>query len=84
MVTGDAVSDGHGICDAHRAVRRGRAPAPARLDACYFDYFGLNHLGWLREVYSNGEAQLHRLWNDADRLRQVYKVPLFDTVSLKA
>ena len=51
-------------------------------DACYFDYFGLNHLGWLREVYSHGEAQLHRLWSDTDRLRQVYKLPLFDTVSL--
>jgi 6-phospho-beta-glucosidase len=51
--------------------------------ACHFDYFGLNHLGWLREVYSHGEPQLHRLWADAESLRRVYKVPLFDSVSLR-
>jgi 6-phospho-beta-glucosidase len=53
-------------------------------ETCAFDYFGLNHLGWLREVYSGGEPQLHRLWADADRLRRVYRVPLFDSVSLQA
>jgi len=47
-------------------------------ERCDFDYFGLNHLGWLREVYNNGEPQLHRLWNDTERLRAVYKVPLFE------
>jgi len=52
-------------------------------ETCSFDYFGLNHLGWLREVYSNGEPQLHRLWSDTERLLKVYKVPLFDTASLK-
>ena len=51
--------------------------------ACGFDYFGLNHLGWLREVYSHGEPQLHRLWSDAASLRQVYKVPLFDAAALR-
>src|SRR5882724_9912340 len=45
-------------------------------ETCSFDYFGLNHLGWLREVYSNGEPQLHRMWNDSDRLLKVYKMPL--------
>jgi 6-phospho-beta-glucosidase len=53
-------------------------------EICLFDYFGLNHLGWLREVYSNGEPQLHRLWNDEERLRKIYKVPLFDSRSLQA
>ena len=52
-------------------------------ERCYFDYFGLNHLGWLREVYSDGEPQLHRLWRDEALLRGVYKVPLFDPVSLR-
>jgi 6-phospho-beta-glucosidase len=51
-------------------------------ERCVFDYFGLNHLGWLREVYSGGEPQLHRLWQDAASLRKVYKVPLFDSASL--
>jgi 6-phospho-beta-glucosidase len=50
---------------------------------CHFDYFGLNHLGWLREVYSGGQPQLHRLWRDADALRSIYRVPLFDSVSLQ-
>ena len=51
--------------------------------SCYFDYFGLNHLGWLREVYSGGEPQLHGLWNDPTRLRSIYKMPLFDSASLR-
>ena len=69
-----------GICDTPTELFEEVAHALGLdSDACYFDYFGLNHLGWLREVYSDGEPQLHRLWNDAERLRSVYKVPLFDT-----
>jgi 6-phospho-beta-glucosidase len=45
---------------------------------CYFDYFGLNHLGWVREVYHRGRPQLHRLWESPERLRRVYRVPLFE------
>ena len=52
-------------------------------ETCHFDYFGLNHLGWLREVYNNGEPQLQRLWTDAESLQKVYKVPLFDPASLR-
>jgi 6-phospho-beta-glucosidase len=47
-------------------------------DRSFFDYFGLNHLGWIREVYRDGEPQLRRLWNDPERLQSLYKVPLFD------
>ena len=52
-------------------------------DRCHFDYFGLNHLGWLRDVYSGGVAQLGRLWTDDERLRAVYKTPLFDPAVLR-
>jgi 6-phospho-beta-glucosidase len=45
---------------------------------CRFDYFGLNHLGWLREVRCDGEPQLHRLWTRPDLLERVYRSPLFD------
>jgi 6-phospho-beta-glucosidase len=45
---------------------------------CSFDYFGLNHLGWLREVYCDGEPQLRRLWEDPALLARVYRAPLFD------
>jgi 6-phospho-beta-glucosidase len=73
-----------GICDTPTELFDDTARALG-LDAmsCSFDYFGLNHLGWLREVYSGGEPQLHRLWNDADRLRSIYKMPLFDSTSLR-
>ena len=43
----------------------------------YVDYFGLNHLGWIREVYYRGEPQLHRLWEEPERLTRIYRRPLF-------
>jgi 6-phospho-beta-glucosidase len=45
---------------------------------CHFDYFGLNHLGWLREVYYRGRPQLARLWDNPQLLRAIYRVPLFE------
>jgi 6-phospho-beta-glucosidase len=73
-----------GICDTPTELF---AEAARALDLapgqCDFDYFGLNHLGWLREVYSGGAAQLHRLWHDDRRLRSVYKVPLFEPHALR-
>jgi len=50
---------------------------------CRFDYFGLNHLGWLREVYCNGEPQLARVWEDPALLSRIYRAPLFDTSLLQ-
>ena len=50
---------------------------------CSFDYFGLNHLGWLREVYVDGEPQLQRVWNRADLLQRIYRAPLFDAEFLQ-
>ncbi|HKB12048.1 MAG TPA: hypothetical protein VKD69_15405 [Vicinamibacterales bacterium] len=73
-----------GICDTPVELFEAAADA-LDLDAsrCFFDYFGLNHLGWLREIYSDGEPQLRRLWPDAARLQSIYKVPLFDSASLR-
>jgi 6-phospho-beta-glucosidase len=51
---------------------------------CFFDYFGLNHLGWLREVYYEGEPQLGRLWQRPELLARVYRAPLFDTALLQS
>ena len=73
-----------GICDTPTELFEEVAHAlelPA--DRCGFDYFGLNHLGWLREVYSDGEPQLRRLWNNLERLGSVYRVPLFDPSFLR-
>ncbi|MEW6323009.1 MAG: 6-phospho-beta-glucosidase [Acidobacteriota bacterium] len=68
-----------GICDTPMELLEDTARAlglPAR--ECRFDFFGLNHLGWLREVYTNGEPHLHRLWDDPARLAAVYRTPLFE------
>ena len=55
-----------GICDTPYEIFEDAAHAlglPAT--ECAYDYFGLNHLGWLREVYHRGVPQMDRLWNDA-------------------
>ena len=44
---------------------------------CHFDYFGLNHLGWLREVFHQGRPQLAKLWEDPERLGGLYRTDLF-------
>ena len=72
-----------GICDTPMELYEEVAHALGLPSAeCRFDYFGLNHLGWIREVFHRGEPQLHRLWSDPDRLRQVYRAPLFDPAFL--
>lgn len=50
---------------------------------CYFDYVGLNHLGWVREVYHRGSPQLARLWDRPDLLEKVYRAPLFEVERLQ-
>jgi 6-phospho-beta-glucosidase len=67
-----------GICDTPTELFEETAHAlDLRADGCTFDYFGLNHLGWLREVYADGEAQLPRIWDSSVRLARVYRTPLF-------
>lgn len=52
---------------------------------CHFDYFGLNHLGYLREVYYRGEPQLAHWWRSApDQLLKVYSRPIFSAEQLKS
>ena len=51
--------------------------------ACDYDYFGLNHLGWLREVYFQGEPQMARLWDDTARLDAAYRTPVFEHERLR-
>jgi 6-phospho-beta-glucosidase len=73
-----------GICDTPTELFEEVAHAlglPS--NRCLFDYFGLNHLGWVREVYCDGQPQLRRLWNDLDRLQSIYRVPLFDPLFLR-
>ena len=74
-----------GICDTPTETFEDAAHAlglpPA---ACEYDYFGLNHLGWLREVTFQGEPQIARLWDDDARLAAAYRSPLFEPERLRA
>jgi 6-phospho-beta-glucosidase len=73
-----------GICDTPTELFEDVAQV-LELDSarCRFDYFGLNHLGWLREVYCDGEPQLSRLWRDTALLARVYRAQLFDPTFLQ-
>jgi 6-phospho-beta-glucosidase len=72
-----------GICDTPTELFEEVAHALGVPSAeCHFDYFGLNHLGWLREVYHRGRPQLARAWNDPHLLRAIYRAPLFDAAYL--
>lgn len=73
-----------GICDTPTEVFQEVAHAlglPA--EECRFDYVGLNHLGFVREVWWQGRPQLDRLWTDTDALARVYRTPLFSPARLR-
>ena len=73
-----------GICDTPMEMFEDAAHAlglPASV--CSYDYFGLNHLGWLRDVLFEGKGELHRIWNDEARLTSAYRSPLFETERLQ-
>src|SRR5262249_59967777 len=68
-----------GICDTpsemfHRIARAlGEKPEDVECD-----YFGLNHLGWVRRVVVRGDDVTARLLNDDAALRSLYHADLFD------
>jgi 6-phospho-beta-glucosidase len=73
-----------GICDTPTEVFQEVAHAlgvPA--EECRFDYVGLNHLGFIREVYWRGQPRLHALWEDEQALARVYRTPLFAPARLR-
>ena len=73
-----------GICDTPLEICEDAAHALGLPAAeCAYDYFGLNHLGWLREIYHHGEPQMQRLWGDPERLASAYRDPLFEIERLQ-
>ena len=72
-----------GICDTPTELFAETAHA-LRIDPteCTFDYVGLNHLGWLREVHHRGRGMLSNLWQDEETLSRVYVRPLFPATYL--
>ena len=73
-----------GICDTPTELFEEIAHAIGRPSAeCHFDYFGLNHLGWVREVWVQGEPQMARILKDDSILARIYRKPLFEFVRLR-
>ncbi|MGE3491094.1 MAG: 6-phospho-beta-glucosidase [Vicinamibacterales bacterium] len=73
-----------GICDTPMEMFEDAAHAlglPATV--CSYDYFGLNHLGWLRDVLFEGKGELHRIWDSDERLAAAYRSPLFEPERLR-
>ncbi len=74
-----------GICDTpsemfHRiALALGEKPEDVQCE-----YFGLNHLGWIRRVLARGEDLTARLLNDDAALRSLYHAELFDPALIRA
>ncbi|MCS6816266.1 MAG: 6-phospho-beta-glucosidase [Blastocatellia bacterium] len=74
-----------GICDTpselfHRIARvLGEPPEDV---VC--DYFGLNHLGWVRAVFVRGRDEMARLLHDDEKLRRLYPADLFDPELIRA
>jgi len=67
-----------GICDSPSGLCRRVARALGRSrEELTFDYFGLNHLGWLRAVRDGGEDLLPGLLADDERLASLEDGRLF-------
>jgi 6-phospho-beta-glucosidase len=81
-VLGDRVI---GICDSPMAMCR-RVARALGVDAgrAWFDYVGLNHLGWLRAVLVDGRDRMPGLLADEARLRSFEEGRLFDAGWLHA
>jgi 6-phospho-beta-glucosidase len=67
-----------GICDSPAGLfRRVAAALGRRPDDLWFDYFGLNHLGWLRGVHDGERDLLPDLLADDERLESFEEGRLF-------
>ncbi len=65
-----------GICDAPESMGRiAAALLGAPIDELYLDYFGLNHLGWLRGVWHNQANYLPRFIAKFDAIGRLPGLP---------
>jgi 6-phospho-beta-glucosidase len=73
-----------GICDTPSELFEECAQALGVPSAeCHFDYFGLNHLGWLRELLHRGRPRLGELLKNDALLGRLYRAPFFDPEELR-
>ncbi len=81
-VLGDAVV---GICDAPPDLfARVAAALELPVEELWFDYFGINHLGWIRQVVHRGEDLLPWLLADEERLERIEEGRLFGAQWLRS
>lgn len=74
-----------GVCDTPTTLFRGVAGALGRrVEDLRFDYFGLNHLGWLRAVYDGPDDLLPGLLAADERLATIEEGRLFGGDRLRA
>ena len=73
-----------GICDTPSEMFHRLAEGMGRpVDQVGCDYFGLNHLGWIREVRVDGENRLPEILADDRQLRSLYHADLFDPAMIR-
>jgi len=73
-----------GVCDTPRELFESVAAllgVPSQ--RAFFDYLGLNHLGWVRSVQVDGRDRLSELFEAPKRLAHAYHVPLFSADYLR-
>jgi 6-phospho-beta-glucosidase len=81
-VLGDAVV---GICDAPPDLfARVAAALELPVEELWFDYFGINHLGWIRQVVHHGRDLLPELLADDERLEHIEEGRLFGVEWLRS
>ena len=67
-----------GVCDTPRELfESAAAQLKVPSEQAFFDYLGLNHLGWVRSIQVNGKDRLPELLGTRDHLSHLYHVPLF-------
>src|SRR5207247_10919773 len=67
-----------GICDSPPALgRKIAAQLAVPESALRLDYLGLNHLGWVRAVWTDGVDRLPEILRSDDAIRAIYGRPLF-------
>ncbi len=73
-----------GICDTPTEIFHRLALAlNAQPDEVRCDYFGLNHLGWVRRVELRGHDVTARVLNDDALLHSLYSAELFDPAMIR-
>lgn len=73
-----------GICDTpQELVHRIAATLSLPVAELQIEYFGLNHLGWIRRIRANGREYIDDLLDDDARLDALYPQRFFDTSLLR-